>query len=165
MVQDTPTPSPITTLVNELTPVFATNLENAGVSSCKAEETAKAAGEKVKARLTALLKEATSAEKSRILTVSPTVRTQIAGDAKQALFDRMYVLALATWVQAALQVLNGNCECAPLPALYAPDGARLRESPPMKVWNNMCDNIESAYESAKDTVGDWLIAAGEWLKE
>lgn len=66
MVQDTPTPSPITTLVNELTPVFATNLENAGVSSCKAEETAKAAGEKVKARLTALLKEATSAEKSRV---------------------------------------------------------------------------------------------------
>lgn len=86
----------------------------------------------------------------------------------------MYVLALATWVQAAVEVLDNDCKgehsetalkCAPLPALYAPDGARLRESPPMKVWNNMCDNIESAYESAKDTVGDWLIAAGEWLKE
>lgn len=87
----------------------------------------------------------------------------------------MYVLALATWVQAAVEALDSDgckgdhsetaLKCAPLPAQYAPDGARLRESPPMKVWNNMVNNLEDMYESAKDTVGDWLIAAGEWLKE
>lgn len=66
MVQDSSTSSPITTLVAELTPVFASNLEDAGVSCSRAEAAAKAAGEKVNARLTALLKEATSAEKSRV---------------------------------------------------------------------------------------------------
>lgn len=42
--------------------------------------------------------------------MSPAVRTQIAGDARAALFERMYVLALATWVQAAYEALAQHCQ-------------------------------------------------------